>query len=478
MAEPLPPPNFLPGRRKCPTRIEGLDQILEGGLPVGRTTLITGGPGTGKSLFGLEFLIRNALAGEAGIFVSFEEQASALRDNAATLGWALTPLEQSGKLFLFEASVNPKAVVTGEFGLQAFLSILARKLKVMNAHLVVIDAIDLVLTLMNDPVHERNELLALQQWLTENDLTVLMTVKAQYTAEQTRQYQFLDYLVDCVICLDNRLIGQLSTRRLHVAKYRGSGFGSNEYPFVIAPPGITLLPISMLELSHQPLGAKFPSGVAGLDPLLGGGFRRASSILVTGCTGAGKTILSGTFAQAAGTRGEKVLYVSFEESAAALSSSMTSCGIDLSSAIAAGSVYLLTSMPESMGAEQHLVRILALLRALQPHFLILESASACQRMGTPQAAFEFLVRLINRCKEAGITILLTNQTSGFRQTHEISGIGISSIIDTILVLRLVEQGDEMRRQLLVMKARGSHHSPCYHHFLITDRGIVLDQECH
>jgi circadian clock protein KaiC len=346
----------------------------------------------------------------------------------------------------------------------------------MNARLVVIDAIDVLLTLMHDPVRERNELLALQQWLTENDLTVLMTVKTQYTAEQTRQYQFMDYLVDCVIGLDNRLLGQLSTRRLHVVKYRGSGFGSNEYPFVIAPPGITLLPISTLALSHQALGAKFPSGVAGLDGLLDGGFRRASSILITGCSGVGKTTLCSALSQAAGARGEKVLYVSFEESAAALSSSMASCGIDLHPAIADGSLHLLTAMPESMGAEQHLVRIVALIRALQPDFVILESASACQRMGTGQAAFEFLVRLINGCKEAGITILITNQTSGVTQTLEISGIGISSILDTVVVLRLVEQGDEMRRQLLVMKSRGSHHSSRYHAFRITDQGLVVDPE--
>jgi len=463
--------NKLPTIQKSPTRIEGLDQILQGGLPTGRTTLVIGGPGTGKSLFGLEFLYRSALSGEPGIFISFEERAGALRDNAGTLGWQLAPLEERSLFFLFEARIDPKAVITGEFGIQSFLAILDHKLKAMGARLVVIDALDVLMRLINDEQREQNELLALHRWLEERGVTALLSVKAPRDNDHQRHYEFLDYLADCVIHLDNRMLGQLSTRRLRVLKYRGSGFGSNEYPFVINPPGIILLPISEVGLSHQALGERFPTGVPAVDGLIGGGFRRASSVLISGSTGTGKTTFCCAFAQAACARGEKVLYVSFEESPAALLSAMRSPGIDLAPAIAADRLRLLTATPEAMGAEQHLVRTVTAVRQLQPSCVVLESASACKRMGTDQAAFEYLMRLINTCKELGITIVATNQTAGFLNHDEISGIGISSLIDTVIQLLLAEDSGTLQRKLLVMKSRGTAHSNRYHDFTITDHGI-------
>jgi circadian clock protein KaiC len=468
--------NLLPTLHKSPTRIEGLDQILQGGLPTGRTTLVIGGPGAGKSLFGLEFLYRGALSGAPGIFITFEERASALRENAGTLGWQLLPLEEKGLFFLFEARIDPKAVIAGEFGIQSFFAILDHKLKAMGARRVVIDALDVLMRLINDEHREQNELVAMHRWLEERDITALVSVKAPRDGDHQRNYEFLDYLADCVIHLDNRMLGQLSTRRLRVLKYRGSGFGSNEYPFVIGPPGIMLLPISEVGLSHQALGKRFPTGMPAVDGLIEGGFRRASSVLLSGSTGTGKTTFCCAFAQAACARGEKVLYISFEESQAALLSTMLSPGIDLAPAIGAGSLQLLTAMPEAMGAEQHLVRTVSAVRQLQPICVVLESASACKRMGTEQAAFEYLMRMINTCKESGITVLVTNQTAGFLNHDEISGIGISSLIDTVIQLLLVEDSNALQRKLLVMKARGTAHSHRYHDFAITDHGIELIPE--
>ena len=284
----------------------------------------------------------------------------------------------------------------------------------------------------------------------------------------------MDYMADCVIALDNRMIGQLSTRRLRVIKYRGSGFGSNEYPFVIDRPGISLLPFSESGLSHQPLGERLSTGVTALDGLSGGGFRRASSILIAGSSGTGKTTFCSTFSLAACAHGEKVLYISFEESEAALVSAMQSPGIKLRPALAAGSLRLLTAMPEAMGAEQHLVRAFAVFKEMNPSCVVLESASACKRMGTEQAAFEYLMRLITTCKEKGVTILKTNQTPGFMNLQEVSGIGISSIIDAIIIFRLVDDAGALKRNLLIMKSRGSSHSNRYHDFLITDHGIGVD----
>lgn len=463
----------FPNLPKCPTQIEGLDMILKGGLPMGRTTLIIGGPGSGKSLFGLEFLYRAALDGEPGIFISFEERAADLRTNTSTLGWDLVPLEQNGKLFLFEARIDPKAIVTGEFGIQSFLAILNHKIKALGAKCVAIDAIDVLMRLINDERSEQNELLALHQWLSEQKVTALLTVKASRETVNERHHEFLDYMADCVIHLDNRMLGQLSTRRLRVVKYRGSGFGSNEYPFVIEPPGITLLPISDIGLSHQALGERISTGLTVLDNLIGGGFRRASSVLITGSTGSGKTTLCSTFTYAACLRAEKVLYLNFEESEAALVSAMLSSGTDLNPMIANGSLRLLTAMPEAMGAEQHLLRAFNAIKQMQPRCVVLESASACKRMGTEQAAFEYLMRMINTCKELGIIILITNQTKGLSNLDEISGIGISSLIDTVIELTLVADAGVMQRKLLVVKSRGSVHSHCNHDFHISDQGITI-----
>lgn len=447
--------------------------ILKGGLPTGRTSLIIGGPGSGKSLFGLEFLYHAALDGEPGIFISFEERAADLRTNTRTLGWDLVPLEQNGKLFLFDARIDPKAIVTGEFGIQSFLAILSHKIKTMGAKRVAIDAIDVLMRLINDERSEQNELLALHQWLSEQKVTALLTVKAPRDADHSQHYEFLDYMADCVIHLDNRMLGQLSTRRLRVIKYRGSGSGSNEYPFVIDPPGITLLPISDIGLSHQALGERISTGLAELDNLIGGGYRRASSVLITGSTGTGKTTLCSAFTQVACASGEKVLYLNFEESEAALVSAMLSSGTDLSLAIANGKLHMLTAMPEAMGAEQHLVRALIAIKQVQPSCVVLESASACKRMGTEQAAFEYLMRMINTCKEMGILILITNQTAGLSNLDEVSGIGISSLIDSVIQMQLVEYAGVLKRKLLVVKSRGSAHSHRHHNIEISDRGINI-----
>ena len=459
--------------RKVATQIAGMDEVLNGGLPAGQTTLISGGPGTGKSVLGLEFLYRGAAAGEPGIFVTFEERASAVRQNALALGWDLAPLEQAGKLFLMEAHVDPQAVLSGDFNLKGLIAIINGKATAMRASRIVIDALDVLLRLFDDAARERNELYVLHDWLIDHDMTAVLTVKTSKDGDSSGRYEFLDFMANCVICLDQRVTEQIATRRLRVLKYRGSGFGRNEYPFCITGEGINIIPISSAGLNHKALGPKVSSGHPQLDTVLDGGYRRGSCILISGTTGTGKTTLASTFVRSACERGEKVIYINFEESQAAMVSGMLSPGIDLRPAVQAGTLRFLTAMPEAMGVEEHLIRVFKAIDSFQADHVIVDAISACDRMGTKGAAYDYLMRLVNVCKEKGITAIFTNQTTGFREESEISGIGISSIVDAVIFIRYIEIGGEINRMLLVMKSRGSKHSNQYREFLITDHGIDI-----
>ncbi len=458
---------------KVPTGIAGLDKVLGGGLPAGRMTLVCGGAGSGKSIMGLQNLLHGAVAGEPGILVMFEERAAAVRQNAWSLGWDLAALERKGKLFLMDARLDPEAVISGDFSIKGLLAILHQRAKAMRARRIVIDAVDALLHLYDSPMRERHELYALHEWLLDRNLTAIMTVKTTPQEEAPSRYAFLDFMADCVIQVDQRVTAQITTRRLRVLKYRGSGFGRNEYPFVIRENGINVIPITSNVLMHRPLGLKLSSGQARLDDVLGGGYKRGASILIAGTAGSGKTTLACVFAQAACARGERVLYLNFEESAESMVGSMLSPGLVLRPLIKSGTLSVRSYLPEAMGMEEHLFQALSALDEFQPQHVVVDAISACRRMGSELGAFEYLMRLLNACKERGITCLYINQATGLDIIAEISGIGISSIIDTVVLLRHLPIGDAMKRQLIVMKSRGSKHSEQFHEFRITDRGIDL-----
>jgi len=458
---------------KVSTGIAGLDLVLGGGLPAGRVTLLSGGPGSGKSMIGLQCLLQGAADGRPGILVMFEERAAAMRQNAASLGWEMTRLEKKNRLYLMDARLDPEAVISGEFSIKGLLAILDQRIKAMRAKLILIDAADALLHLYDSPLRERRELYALHEWLLDRGLTAIMTVKTVPQEEAPSRYAFLDFMADCVIHVDQRVTAQLTTRRLRVIKYRGSGYGRNEYPFIIDESGINIIPITSSVLQHRPPGPKMSSGQAWLDDLLGGGFKSGTSILLAGTAGAGKTTMACAFARAAGLRGERVLYLNFEESAESMVSNMLSPGLPLQPLIQTGKLAIRSYLPEAMGVEEHLFHALKDLDEIQPQHVIVDAISACKRMGSEQAAFEYLMRVLNVCKERGVTCIYINQTAGLDIVAEISGIGISSIIDTIILLRHLPIGGAVARQLIVMKSRGSKHSEQFHEFRITDRGIDL-----
>lgn len=459
---------------KVPTQIAGLDEVLEGGLPRGRTTLASGGPGSGKTVLGLEFLCSGAMDGEPGVFVTLEERASAVRENALSMGWDLAALEKAGKVALVEARLFGEEVISGDFDIQGLLAIVGGHIKRIRAKRVVMDALDVLLRVFSDPRRERNELYRLHEWLIDRGLTNILTAKAPRDGDAGSQFEFLDYMADCVLRLDHRVIGQVATRRLRVIKYRGSGFGTNEYPYVIGDHGIVLFPLTKAELAHEALGPKISTGLAGLDAMLDGGYRTASCVLITGASGTGKTTLASTFVAAASARGERVLYLSFEESKEAIVNAMLSAGIDLRPALRARRLLVQTGLPEAMGSDDHLIRALEAIDRFKPDHLTLDAVSACVRMGSEQAAFDYLMRLVSILKERGISCILTNQIAGLDNTdEELSGIGFSSVVDAVIQLRFVERDQEITRQIFIVKSRGSAHSNRRQPFAITDQGIIF-----
>jgi len=460
---------------KVPTGVAGLDEVLGGGLPAGRMTLLNGGAGSGKSLLGLQSLLHGAAAGEPGILVLFEERAAAVRQNAWSLGWDLASLERKNRLYLMDARLNPDGVISGDFSIKGLLAILDQKTKAMRARRIVIDAVDTLLHLYNSPLRERSELFSLHEWLLDRGLTAIMTVKSGPQEEAPSRYAFLDFMADCVIHVDQRVTVQVTTRRLRVIKYRGSGYGRNEYPFIIGENGINVIPITSNVLQHRTPGPRVSSGQALLDDVLAGGYKRGTSILIVGTAGAGKTTLACVFAQAACLRGERVLYLNFEESPESMVSNMQSPGLVLQPLIKTGRLVVQSYLPEAIGVEEHLFHALKALDELHPQHIVVDAISACGRMGSEHAAFEYLMRVLNACKERGITCIYLNQTTGMDIVAEISGIGVSSIIDTVILLRQLPIDGAMKRQLIVVKSRGSKHSEQFHEFRITDRGIDLEK---
>jgi len=463
------------GIGKVATNIDGLDEILRGGVPAGRTTLIAGGPGTGKSMFGLEFLYRGARSGHPGIFLSFEESKESVRENCLSLGWDLASLEKEGRFFLVDGHVDSQVLVSGDFNMNGLLAIVSGKAQEMGADRIVIDAVDMLMRVFDDPKRAQNETLTLHDWLNSRGMTSILTAKSAKNTIRS-PFGFLDFMADCVIYLDQRIQAQVNTKRLQVVKYRGSGYGGNEYPFLIADNGIHLNPVSGVEMALDRDHQRTSSGDPTLDAILGGGYHKGTCVLVSGLTGTGKTATASTFVRSACGNGQKVLYISYEESAGSMVQGMLSLGIDLRPPMESGCLEILSVMPESMGIEEHLFRIVSTIKRFKPDHIVLDAMSAVKRIAGDAAAFDFVVRLVDFCKETGATMMLINQGRGFHENYEFTGIGLSSIIDTILILDYKDTGTELKRVLLVLKSRGANHSNKYHPFILTDHGMRIERE--
>jgi len=396
-----------------------------------------------------------------------------LRSNAASLGWDLPALERESRFFIFEPNIDTNAVISGDFSLKGLLAAIAGKNREIGAKRIVIDALEVGLRLFDEPRQIRAEMHVLNDWFRENRLTAILTVRPPKRIEARIFEDFFESMGDCVIFLDTRMRENISTRRLRVVKYRGSDFGHNEYPYIISNNGLFVAPISSVGLRHKPLGETMSTGIERLDTILGGGYRRSSCILIAGEAGIGKTTLVSTFVKEACKRGENVRYIGFEESQDALVGNVMSSGIDLLPCLQTGRLEFLTRFPEAMGAEEHYLQAKMRIDAFKPRHVVVDAISACERMGGKLASFDYLMRLLNYCKDLGITIFLTNQINTTKNQLEISGNEISSMVDTAILLYYQDEPGERNRILQVLKSRGIGHSNQAREFLITNNGFII-----
>jgi circadian clock protein KaiC len=460
---------------KAPTGIAGLDEITGGGLPRGRPTLICGGAGCGKTLFGMEFLVRGATEfGEPGVFIAFEETADELGQNVRSLGFDLEKLIAKNKIAVDYVHLERSEIAeTGDFDLEGLFLRLNMAIDAVGAKRVVLDTIETLFGGFSNTVILRSELKRLFRWLKDKGVTAVITGE-RGDGRLTRQ-GIEEYVSDCVILLDHRVTEQLSTRRLRVVKYRGTTHGTNEYPFLIDEDGISVLPVTSLALNHPASAERIPSGVPGLDAMLGGdGFYRGSSILISGTAGTGKTSLAAHFAHATCARGERCLYLAFEESPAQLVRNMRSIGVDIEPWLKKGLLRMEASRPSLHGLEMHLARVHKQVAEFDPKVVIVDPISNLVTAGSELDTQAMLLRLIDFLKGHGITAMFVNLTSG-GASWEKTDIGVSSLIDTWILLRDIELGGERNRGLYVLKSRGMKHSNQIREFLITPKGIQLEE---
>jgi circadian clock protein KaiC len=461
-----------PQLAKALTGIRGLDQITGGGLPLGRTSLVCGAAGCGKTLMAMEFLVRGAtLHGEPGVFIAFEESAAELAANVQSLGFDLPRLIDEKLLSIDEIKVERSEIEeTGEYNLDGLFVRLGQAIDAIGAKRVVLDTLESLFASFANEAILRAELRRLFGWLKDRGVTAIITAE-RGEGQLTRQ-GLEEYVSDCVILLDHRISEQLSTRRLRIVKYRGSAHGANEYPFLIDEHGISVLPLSALRLEHTTSEERVSSGIPAIDEMLGGGLYRGTSVLVSGTPGSGKSSIAASFADGVCRTGERCLYLAFEESAPQIIRNMRSIGLDLQRWMDAGLLQIHASRPTALGLEAHLVTMHRLVEAFQPTAVVIDPMTNMLSIGLQSEAHAMLMRIVDELKGRGITALLTSLT-GSGDALEKTLEGISSLIDTWFLVRDVDAVGERNRLIHIMKSRGMSHSNQVREFLITDHGVHL-----
>lgn len=465
--------NEAKGIAKSRTGISGLDEITFGGLPQGRPTLVCGSAGCGKTLFGLEFLVRGATEyGEPGVFIAFEESAKELAENVSSLGFDLEKLARQKKVLIDYVHVERSEIAeTGEYDLEGLFIRIADAVQTIGAKRIVLDTLETLFSSLPNEAILRAELRRLFRWLKDRGLTTIITAERGDGALTRNGLE--EYVSDCVILLDHRVSEQVATRRLRIVKYRGTLHGTNEYPFLIDEKGIEVLPITSVELDHEVSSQRISTGIRAFDQMLGGaGLYRGSSILISGTAGTGKSSLAAQLASAACERGERVLYFAFEESAGQIVRNMRSVGIDLQKWIRSGHFRCHAARPTLLGLEGHLAIMHKRIRELEPSLVVIDPITNFAAVGTLVEVKTMLMRLVDYLKGKLVTSVFTSLTTGGK-SEEATTVAVSSIIDTWIVLRDIELNGERNRGMYVIKSRGMAHSNQIREFVLSRNGIDI-----
>jgi circadian clock protein KaiC len=454
---------------KAPTGIQGLDEVTGGGLPQGRSTLVTGGAGTGKTLLGVQFLVAGAREhGEPGVLVTFEESAEKVTANVASLGFDLDGLQRDGMLVIIAFPVQATEIVEiGEFDFAPLSLLLDDAINRIGARRVVLDSIEVLFGAFKAQAIVRAELGRLFGWLEGREVTAIVTGERADNA--LTRHGIEEYVSDCVIVLDHRVHDGVATRRLQVVKYRGSMHETNEYPFLISARGFEVLPVTAVSLDYGASSERLPTGVDRLDRMLSGGLYQGSTVLVTGAPGTGKTSLGAHLIDAACARGERALLVLFEESPDEVIRNMRSIGLDLRRWVEAGLLRMWAARPSAFGLETHLTILARLMDEHKPAVAVLDGITSLTHQPTQAEVVSMVARQIHLLKSRGITAMVTT----LAHEDDASGLGVSSLMDSWLLLRNTESNGERNRLLFVLKSRGTAHSNQVREFLLTDHGIEL-----
>uniref|UniRef100_UPI00097C9700 circadian clock protein KaiC n=1 Tax=Pelomonas sp. KK5 TaxID=1855730 RepID=UPI00097C9700 len=462
------------GLPKAPTGIPGLDDITGGGLPRGRPTLVCGAAGSGKTMLAAEFLVRGATRfGEPGVFMMFEESADELAQNLRSLGVDLERLQRQKKVAVDHVHIERNEIEeTGEYDLEGLFIRLGYAIDSIGAKRVVLDTLEALFSGLPNQAVLRAELRRLFRWLKDRGVTAVIT--GERGEQSLTRYGLEEYVADCVILLDHRIYDQVSTRRLRVVKYRGTAHGTNEYPFLIGAHGVSVMPITSMRLDHVASRERMSTGIAGLDEMLGGtGVFRGSSTLVSGAPGTGKSSIGASFANAACARGERALLFAYEESASQVLRNMSSVGLDLGAWQARGLLQIDASRPTLHGLEQHLVHIHDRVRELKPSVVVIDPISNLALDRDDVSLKPTLMRLIDFLKQQGVTAIFTSLTSDAAAEVAESQVGVSSLMDTWILLSNMAANGERTRTLQVLKSRGMRHSHQVREFVLSDHGVDL-----
>jgi circadian clock protein KaiC len=461
-----PAPAPLP---HCPTGISGLDEITCGGVPRGRTTLLAGGPGCGKTLLATEFLVRGAERGEPGVFLAFEETAEELTANVASLGWDLDLLQAEGKLVVDHVRVERERIdQTGDYDLEALFIRIGFAIDEVKAKRVVLDTIEVLFSALDDTARLRAELRRLFSWLKTRGVTAIVT--AERGDGVLTRHGLEEYVADCVISLDHRVADQIAVRRIRIVKQRGSDHGTNEYPFVIDDHGLSVVPVTSFHLDH-PAGTEVVStGIGELDAMVGrGGWYKGSTTMISGESGTGKTTFAAAFADAACRRGDRCLYLAFEESGQQLVRNMSSVGMELGRWVDEGLLRIHASRPTQIGLERHLTTVYQEVEAHRPDVVVIDPITDFTAVGTSTDVKVLLMRIVDYLKTRQVTAVFTSLLHQ-RASEDPT---VSSLIDNWLQLRNLETQAQRDRGVFIQKARGMPHSNQIREFVLTDDGIRL-----